>query len=47
VLAYLYNPGRTKKVPVKMQKVARIFVEIKPPAGVIPTYATPLLLESR
>jgi hypothetical protein len=47
VLAYLYNPGRAKKVPVKMQKVARIFLEIKPRAGVIPLYATPLLLEPR
>jgi hypothetical protein len=47
VLAYLYNPGRAKKVPEKMQKVARIFVEIKPPAGVIPPYATTLLLEPR
>lgn len=24
VLAYLYNPGRAKKVPEKMEKVARI-----------------------
>ena len=30
VLAYLLNPARTKKVPEKMKKVARIFVEIAP-----------------
>jgi hypothetical protein len=47
VLAYLYNPGRAKKVPEKIEKVARIFLEIKPRAGVIPPYATPLFLESR
>jgi len=47
VLAYLYNPGRAKKVPEKMGKVARIFVEIEPCAGVQPTYATSILLESR
>jgi hypothetical protein len=47
VLAYLYNPGRAKKVPVKIEKVARIFLEIKPRAGAIPPYATPFLLESR
>jgi hypothetical protein len=40
VLAYLLNPGRAKKVPEKMQKVARIFVEMKPLGGVTPTYAT-------
>jgi len=33
VLAYLYNPGRTKKVPVKLKKVARICVEKKHRAG--------------
>ena|SRR5579863_4136083 len=33
VLAYLYNPGRTKKVPGKMEKVARICVEIERRAG--------------
>jgi hypothetical protein len=47
VLAYLYNPGRAKKVPMKIEKVARIFLEIKRCAGMIPPYATPLLLESR
>jgi hypothetical protein len=47
VLAYLYNPGRAKKVPEKIKKVARIFLEIKPGAGMIPPYATPLLLEPR
>jgi hypothetical protein len=47
VLAYLYNPARTKKVPEKIEKVARIFLEIKPRVRVIPPYATPLLLESR
>jgi hypothetical protein len=47
VLAYLYNPGRAKKVPEKMEKVARIFVEIKPYAGVQPTYATSFIVESR
>jgi hypothetical protein len=36
VLAYLYNPGRTKKVPGKMEKVARILVEKKHRAGVHP-----------
>jgi hypothetical protein len=47
VLAYLYNPGRAKKVPEKVEKVARIFVEIKPCAGVQPTYATSFIVESR
>jgi hypothetical protein len=47
VLAYLYNPGRAKKVPVKIEKVARIFVDIKPRAGVIPPNATLHLLEPR
>jgi hypothetical protein len=47
VLAYLYNPGRAKKVPGKIEKVARIFLEINPRAGVIPPYATPFLLEPR
>ena len=47
VLAYLYNPGRAKKVPEKIEKVARIFLEIKSLVRVIPPYATPLLLESR
>ena len=47
VLAYLYNPGRTKKVPGKMEKVARIFVEIAPrPWGPL-TYAKTFLFESR
>jgi hypothetical protein len=46
-LAYLYNPGRAKKVPVKIEKMARIFVEIKPPPGVISPYAQPLFLEPR
>ena len=36
VLAYLYNPGRAKKVPGKMEKVARICVEIERRAGVHP-----------
>jgi hypothetical protein len=47
VLAYLYNPGSTKKVPEKIEKVARIFLEIKLRTGVIPPYATPILLEPR
>jgi hypothetical protein len=47
VLAYLYNPGRAKKVPGKMEKVARICVEIAPRAGATPTYATPNIAESR
>jgi hypothetical protein len=47
VLAYLYNPGSTKKVPEKIEKVARIFLEMKLRKRVIPPYATPLLLESR
>jgi hypothetical protein len=47
VLAYLYNPGWAKKVPVKIEKMARIFVEIKPSAGVLPPYAQPFFLEPR
>jgi hypothetical protein len=47
VLAYLYNPGRAKKVPEKMKKWLESSWKLKPRAGVIPPYATPLLLESR
>jgi hypothetical protein len=47
VLAYLYNPGKQKKVPVKIEKVARILVKKKHCAGVHPAYATPFLVKSR
>ena len=47
VLAYLYNPGRAKKVPEKMEKVTRIFVERKLRFGVLTTYATSFLAEPR
>jgi hypothetical protein len=40
VLACLYNPDRTKKVPEKMQKVTRIFVEISFRVRVLSPYAT-------
>jgi hypothetical protein len=47
VLACLYNPGRTKKVPEKMQKVTRIFVEISFRVRVPSPYATHIQSESR
>jgi hypothetical protein len=41
VLAYLFNPGRTKKVPEKMQKSDKIPVEVRTGELVQPTYDPP------